>query len=139
MSHSILVCDDDTHIRCILAMKLRSAGHVVHEARDGEEGFAKAVAQKPSLILTDYQMPNVDGLSMALKLAADPATQDIPLVMLTARGHSVGEEELAKTRIRALVDKPFSAKQVMEKVAAILSGGGSGAGPTKEAPRADAA
>jgi CheY-like chemotaxis protein len=139
MTHTILVCDDDTHIRCILAMKLRSAGHVVHEARDGEEGFAKALAENPCLILTDYQMPNVDGLSMALKLAGDPATKDIPIVMLTARGHSVGEEDLAKTRIRALVDKPFSAKQVMEKVAAILSGGGLVAGQTKEDPRADAA
>jgi DNA-binding response OmpR family regulator len=137
MTHTILVCDDDTHIRCILAAKLRAAGHLVHEARDGDEGFAKAVAEKPHLILTDYQMPGADGLSMALKLAADPTTQDTPVIMLTARGHSVGEEDLGKTRIRVLIDKPFSAKQVMEKVQAILSGAPTG--PTKEAPRADAA
>jgi DNA-binding response OmpR family regulator len=139
MSITILVCDDDTHIRCILAAKLRASGYLVHEACDGDEGFAKAVAEKPGLILTDYQMPRADGLTMAIRLAADQTTQHIPVIMLTARGHSVSEEDLQMTRIRAMIDKPFSARQVLEKVQAIVGEKGATTNPSKEAPRADAA
>jgi CheY-like chemotaxis protein len=134
MSHTILICDDDTHIRCILTAKLRSAGYTVHEARDGEEGFAAALAHRPALILTDYQMPGTDGLNMALRLATDPATATIPLIMLTARGHSVDEETRAKTSIRVLIDKPFSAKQVLDHVQRLLA-----QVTSKDSPHADAA
>jgi len=134
MSHTILICDDDTHIRCILAAKLRTAGCIVLEARDGEEGFTAALAHRPALILTDYQMPGTDGLAMALRLATDPLTAAIPLIMLTARGHSVDDETRAKTSIRALIDKPFSAKQVLDQVQRLLS-----QVATKDAPHADAA
>lgn len=134
MSHTILICDDDTHIRCILALKLRAAGYTVQEARDGDEGFAAALAHKPALILTDFQMPNTDGLAMALRLAATPATANTPLIMLTARGHSVDDEIRAKTSIRALIDKPFSAKQVLDHVQRLLT-----SVAPKEAPHADAA
>ena len=134
MSHTILICDDDTHIRCILALKLRAAGYTVQEARDGDEGFTAALTHNPALILTDFQMPGTDGLAMALKLAAHPATANTPIIMLTARGHSVDDQARTKTSIRVLIDKPFSAKQVLDHVQRLLTS----AAP-KEVPHADAA
>lgn len=135
MSHTILICDDDTHIRCILAAKLRSSGYTVHEARDGEEGYTAALTHKPHLILTDFQMPGTDGLAMSFNLAANPATTHIPIIMLTARGHSVEDETRGKTGIKVLIDKPFSAKQVLEHVHRVLTQ----FAPSKDAPNADAA
>jgi CheY-like chemotaxis protein len=135
MSHTILICDDDAHIRCILAAKLRASGYTVHEARDGEEGFTAAVAHKPHLILTDFQMPGTDGLAMSFNLAANPATTHIPIIMLTARGHSIEDDTRGKTSIRVLIDKPFSAKQVLEHVQRVLALSAT----SKDAPHADAA
>ena len=134
MSHTILICDDDMHIRCILVAKLRASGYTVHEARDGDEGFTAAVTHRPNLILTDFQMPGADGLAMALRLAVEPTTASIPLIMLTARGHSVDDETRAKTQIRTMIDKPFSAKQVLDHVQRLLAQVAS-----KDSPHADAA
>lgn len=133
MNRTVLICDDDTHIRCILASKLRTAGWTVHEARDGEEGYETALAQRPDLVLTDYQMPGTDGMAMTLRLAAEPSTRAIPVIMLTARGHSVDDADKAKTNIQAVIDKPFSAKQVLACVDKVMTEG------LKEPPHASAA
>lgn len=133
MNRSVLICDDDTHIRCILAAKLRAAGWTVFEARDGEEGYDAARANLPALVLTDYQMPGTDGMAMTQRLAAEPATRAIPVIMLTARGHNLDDGDKAKTNIRAVIDKPFSAKQVLACVEQVMAEG------AKESPNADAA
>lgn len=129
MNRTALICDDDTHIRCILAAKLRANGWTVHEARDGEEGFATALAERPAVIVSDFQMPGTDGLAMAKRLKADPATRGTPVVMLTARGHAVTDEERGQTNICDLIDKPFSAKQVLACIERVLAGANHG-GPS---------
>lgn len=133
MNRTALICDDDAHIRCILAAKLRSGGWIVHEARDGEEGFATALAERPTVIVSDFQMPGTDGLAMAKRLKADPLTRETPVVMLTARGHAVTDEERSQTNIREMIDKPFSAKQVLACIERVLTETSKGATPHADA------
>ncbi|HWL94668.1 MAG TPA: response regulator [Phycisphaerae bacterium] len=117
----ILVCDDEPHILHVVSTKLRNAGYEVITAPDGEEGFEAAKAQKPDLILTDYQMPFLSGLELAVKLQADPQTAEIPLIMLTARGYSLESGDLKNSNIRKVLPKPFSPREVLASVQAILN------------------
>ena len=116
----ILIVDDESYLTAIVTMKLEQAGYVTITAADGEEGFANAVAQKPDLIITDYQMPVLSGLEMAERLRGHPATAHTPIVMLTARGHRVDDATVAKTNIRHIITKPFSTRDLLEKVREVL-------------------
>lgn len=117
----ILVCDDDAHIRFLVTAKLRAAGYEVEEARDGEEGLQAACRVRPVLILTDFQMPRMTGLQMCEALKKNNATSDIPVIMLTARGYSIPDEQLARTSILQVIDKPFGVKQLMARVEELLA------------------
>lgn len=112
----VLVVDDELHITQILSFKLKQIGVDVVTANDGEEGYQNASQYRPDLILTDYQMPVMDGYELAVQLNQDPETSDIPILMLTARGHRVTPAELASTNIQGLIPKPFSAREVMARV-----------------------
>ncbi|MEK6702824.1 MAG: response regulator [Planctomycetota bacterium] len=113
---TILICDDEIHIRAILGTKLRSAGHTVFEASDGDRGFAIAQHNSPAVIVSDFQMPGGDGLTMATRLHATVWGRTIPIVLLTARGHTLDEGVLRATNIRTIIDKPFSAREVLSVV-----------------------
>lgn len=135
MSHRrILLADDEPYITSVLAAKLQQRGDQVAVAGNGDEALTLALEDPPTLIITDYQMPLLSGYEMCVKLKQDPRTATIPVVMLTARGHHLTPEQLALTNIRALIAKPFSAREVLARVdelmeppaAAPLSSGGHG-------------
>jgi DNA-binding response OmpR family regulator len=92
-------------------------------ARDGEEAFELACRTTPSLVVTDLQMPRLSGFELAQKLKIHASTSDVPVIMLTARGYIVREEEMASTNIRHLLSKPFSPRDVLAKVNALLGRG----------------
>jgi CheY-like chemotaxis protein len=127
-ARKILIADDEHHIRAVLAAKLRSAGHEVREARDGAEALVLAFEQRPDLVVTDLQMPSVSGLELCERLKVDERTRDVPALLITARGYIVRDDQLAATNIRAMLSKPFSAREVLKQVEAILSGGAAGSG-----------
>ncbi|MCG8406519.1 MAG: response regulator [Phycisphaerales bacterium] len=116
----ILVCDDEPHIVHVVSTKLRNGGFEVMTAADGEEALNAAMQYKPDLVITDYQMPYLSGLELCVKLRADPETQAIPVIMLTARGFSLGEDDLKDTSIQKVLPKPFSPREVLRSVQAIL-------------------
>ncbi len=116
----VLICDDEPHISAVIAHRLEDAGYVVREARDGQEGLMIASVHAPVLIITDLQMPRMSGLEMAIALRATPGTQQIPVIMVTGRGHYVSDEELARTSIKTVLPKPFSARQLLGIVNATL-------------------
>jgi CheY-like chemotaxis protein len=118
---TILIADDEHHIRSVVAQKLRSAGYTVIEVRDGEEALEAALQAVPDLVITDFQMPLLSGLELCASLKAREATRTTPAILLTARGHAVGPDELARTNIRKIVDKPFSAKTLLELVQSMLA------------------
>lgn len=122
MSYKILVCDDEPHILHVVSAKLRNNGFEVFTAADGAEGFDLALAHRPNLVFTDYQMPLLSGLELCAKLRSDETTKNIPAVMLTARGYSLSASELANTNIRKVLVKPFSPREVLATARQILEG-----------------
>ncbi len=110
---TILVADDEPYLTFMLATRLREHGADVIVAADGEEALRLAREHHPDLILTDYQMPVLSGLELARKLLEHPETSEIPVLLLTARGHRLPAAELVATNIRHLIAKPFSTKELI--------------------------
>jgi len=117
---TILVVDDEPPIRYMLDLKLRQAGFSVISACNGQDGYKLACEHRPDLVVSDYQMPVMDGLEFCQQLAADPETGGIPVVMLTARGHKVPPAELEKTNIKCFLDKPFSPRHLIVQIKKLL-------------------
>jgi CheY-like chemotaxis protein len=117
----ILVVDDEPCLAEVVAHSLRKAGHEVALAADGEEGIELATRLLPDLIVSDYQMPLLDGVAMCHKLARDPRTRDVPVILLTARGHRLGAADMAGTAICDTLAKPFSAKLLLARVQDVMA------------------
>jgi len=120
MSARILVVDDESHILQVLSLKLRNAGYTVMTAGDGEEGLHVATAEAPDLVITDLQMPYMSGTDLCRSLAERSSTQDIPVIILTARGYALSDEDLGIGNIKEVVSKPFSPRLLIQMVQALL-------------------
>ncbi len=83
MAKSILTVDDSASIRQMVGFALSGAGYEVIEAKDGQEGLDKASQMKVDLVLTDQNMPNMDGLTLIKNLRMLPTYQNVPILMLT--------------------------------------------------------
>jgi len=123
MSAKILVADDEAHILHVLAMKLRNAGYEVITAMDGEEALDLCSAEKPDMIITDYQMPFISGLEFCTEIQASNLAPGVPILMLTARGFDISPEQRARAGLKAVLAKPFSPREVLEKVSELLTAG----------------
>jgi CheY-like chemotaxis protein len=117
---TVLIADDEPHIRHLVGAKLKSAGYNVLVASNGSDCLALAQEHRPAIIVTDYQMPALSGYEMSIRLAEDQDTAGIPIILLTARGHKLTEQELAQTGIRLLMAKPFSPSDLINKVRGVL-------------------
>lgn len=117
---TILVVDDEPPIRHMLDLKLCQVGFAVLTASNGQTAYELACEHIPSLIVTDYQMPGMDGLEFCQQLASNSATSKIPVIMLTARAHKVPTEEVTKTNICCFLDKPFSPRDLISKIHELL-------------------
>jgi two-component system phosphate regulon response regulator PhoB len=120
----ILVVYDEPHITHVVALKLRHAGYDVVTAGDGEEGFEIACETDPTLIITDLQMPYMTGLEMCRKLADVPATARTPVLVLTARGYHLSPDDTAGSNIKGMISKPFSPREILDKVATLIGEAG---------------
>lgn len=121
MSRSVLLCDDEVHILRAAEFKLKRAGFDVRCAYDGQEAWEMIQADCPDALVTDYQMPRMDGMQLAELVHTTPATSHLPVVMLTAKGFELSHEELnAKCGVAAVVSKPFSPRKLLEQVESIL-------------------
>jgi DNA-binding response OmpR family regulator len=118
-----LVVDDEQHIVHVVALKLRNAGFEVVTASDGEQAYEIASKTPPDIVITDLQMPYMNGLELCQKLRENPLTCNVPALMLTARGHALSKEDLASTNITEVLAKPFSPREILSRVETILSGG----------------
>jgi two-component system chemotaxis response regulator CheY len=123
MEPDVLVVDDSAAIRKILQRVLRQTGMAIgaiHEAGDGQEALEVLKKVKPGLILTDINMPKMDGLQFlaAMKEVAD--WRDIPVVMITTEGGEMKVGEAVRLGAAGYVRKPFTADQIKEKLTGIL-------------------
>ena len=116
----ILVADDESFIVTTVAHKLRERGYDVVTAADGEQAHTLARESTFDLVLSDFQMPLLSGYDLCVLLRQEPRTAEIPVIMLTARGHRLSPSQLAQTNIKHLLSKPFSAKDLINKVEEII-------------------
>ena len=116
----VLVADDEIHIIHVVAIKLRNNGFEVISAANGAEAFELACEEKPDIIVTDFQMPVMTGLQLVEKLRQCEQTKDIPVIMLTARGFAVEDEQKKDLQISELLSKPFSPKELLRSIEDIL-------------------
>ena len=124
MSKRILLCDDEIHILRAAEFKFKRAGYDVVLANDGEEGWAEIKKQLPDVVVTDCQMPRLNGLGLAERIKNDPATCHLPVIMLTGKGFELSQDEIHKKYgIRGLIGKPFSPRELFQQVEALLAGG----------------
>ncbi|WOD40323.1 response regulator [Nodosilinea sp. E11] len=121
MVKQILVIDDEDDIREIAKVSLQiSKQWQVLTACSGQEGVAIATAYQPDAILLDVIMPDVDGLTTLDTLKKTPATQRIPVIMLTATGGIVSDQQYAELGAQAIMAKPFDPGLLGDQIAAAL-------------------
>lgn len=121
MSKRILLCDDEIHILRAAEFKLKRAGYDVEIACDGQEGWDAIQRQRPDVLITDCQMPRMDGLALVRKVRESPEMMDLPIFMLTAKGYELSHEELAKKwNVMAVIAKPFSPRELLQRVNDVL-------------------
>jgi len=120
MSKKILVADDEAHIRHIVSMKLSNAGFDVVTATDGEEALELSLSEKPDLIITDFQMPYMSGLEFCTRLRESVGAEQVPVLLLTARGFDIEPHKMVAAGIADMLSKPFSPREVLAKVKELL-------------------
>jgi two-component system alkaline phosphatase synthesis response regulator PhoP len=116
----VLVVDDEVHIVHVVAIKLRNNGFEVIAADNGAEGLKLALAEKPDIIVTDYQMPVMTGIELVEQLRQHEETKDTPVIMLTARSFAIPQQQQDDLRISGCLSKPFSPKELLGNIEDVL-------------------
>ena len=116
----VLVVDDEIHIVHVVAIKLRNNGYEVLTAENGAQAYEIASVEKPDIIVTDCQMPVMDGLELVKKLRSDEELKNIPVIMLTARSFDIDEDIKQNLNISECLSKPFSPKELLRNIEDVL-------------------
>ncbi len=116
----VLIVEDEPDIRDLLVFHLERDGYQVAKARNGADALRQAQASPPDLVLLDLMLPEMDGLEVCRRLRQDPATQAVPIVMLTARGDEVDRVLGLEMGADDYVVKPFSPRELVARVRAVL-------------------
>ena len=117
----ILVADDEVFMLRLLEMTFKKGGYEVVTCRDGKEALVTAFAVQPQLSVLDVMMPGLDGLGALRLLKDNPATKNIPVVVLTAKGHSLTRVDAVLAGAVLFLAKPFSPNELLDAVQKILS------------------
>jgi len=117
MQRTVLVVDDDPHIRQLLVFALAKAGLAAREAKDGEEALAMVAEQAPDLMILDINMPRLDGLEVCRRLRPETPT---PILFLSSRDDEIDRVVGIELGGDDYVVKPFSPREVVARVMAIL-------------------
>lgn len=114
MGKPILIVDDSASIRQMLSFTLKSAGYEVDEAADGKEGLGKAQSKSYSLVFTDQNMPNMDGLSLIRSLRNLAGYRSVPILMLTTESSDAMKQQGRSAGATGWLVKPFDPPKLLE-------------------------
>jgi phosphate regulon transcriptional regulator PhoB len=120
MPSRVLIVEDEPDIRELVVHHLKREGYQVSAASSGEEALRQVQAAPPDLVILDLMMPAMDGLEVCRRLRQDPATASLPIVMLTAKGDEVDRVLGLEIGADDYVVKPFSPKELLARVRAVL-------------------
>ncbi len=116
----LLVADDDPDIRDLVTFKLTQAGYDVEAYPDGASAWAAFSDHPPQLALLDVMMPGLSGLDVLRKAREDARTASVPVILLTARSRDVDVDDGFACGATDYVIKPFSPRELVHRVAAVL-------------------
>ena len=121
MTKKVLLCDDEIPILRAAEFKIKKAGYDVRTAHDGQEAWEMIQTDPPDVLVTDYQMPRMDGMELVGRVRQRNDLCDLPVLMLTAKGFELEEDELAsRLNIHKLLAKPFSPRILLETIQEVL-------------------
>jgi len=121
MNPTLLIVDDEPNILLSLEFLMKREGYQVHLARDGVEALEAIAALRPDLVLLDVMMPRKTGFEVCQEVRADEALKATRILMLTAKGRDTDVAKGLALGADAYMTKPFSTKELVEKVRQILS------------------
>lgn len=116
----ILSIDDSPTVQRLIDMILSSQGYQVSLASDGEEGIAKAKAEKPAVILVDFVMPKMNGFQVCKALKDDPDFKNTPIILVTSKGDKVGSKFVDVLGITEYFTKPFQPEELLSKIREVI-------------------
>lgn len=117
----VLIVDDEPNILLSLQFLMSKAGYAVRTAKDGEQALAEIAKAKPDVVLLDVMMPKLDGFSVCQRIRSTPEWDSVRVIMLTARGRDVEREKGLALGADDYITKPFSTKDAVDRVAAVLA------------------
>ena len=120
MTASILTVDDSASLRMAIRIALTGAGYTVTEAGDGVEGLTKAAETRFDMIVTDLNMPNMDGLTMIRELRSQPAQAGIPIIFLTTESDADMKAQAKAAGATGWLVKPFVPEQLVKVTRKVL-------------------
>lgn len=118
---SVLVVDDDPDVCDLVTYKLEQSGYHVRKALDGDRALQEVSANPPDLVLLDIMMPGISGLEVLARWRADPATARLAVIMLTAKAQEADVERGFELGADDYVVKPFSPRELAQRVTAVIS------------------
>lgn len=120
MAKTILSVDDSASIRQMVSFTLKGAGYNVLEAVDGEDGLTKMNGSDVNMIITDLNMPKLDGIGFIKKIRANPKTKFIPVIMLTTESQAEKKQAGKAAGATGWIVKPFKPEQLLDVVKKVL-------------------
>jgi two-component system chemotaxis response regulator CheY len=120
MPKTALVVDDSTSMRQMVAFTMKEAGFTVLEGSDGEDALKRLEGQRVELIITDLNMPKMDGLTLIRKVRAKPAYKFTPILMLTTESQDSKKQEGKAAGATGWIVKPFNPQQLLQVVAKVV-------------------
>ena len=117
---TVLTVDDSPSIRQMIKVTLEPAGHSVIEAGDGAQGLAQAQAKRPDIVITDLNMPNMNGLELIRALRKQPTLTGLPIVFLTTESNDAVKQEAKSAGATGWITKPFKPEQLLAVVAKLV-------------------
>ena len=116
----ILIVDDEPHMLRVTEFSLRRGGYQLIIGRNGREAIELADREQPALIVMDVLMPELDGLGALRLLKQGPKTANIPVIMLTARGHVMTRQDAEDSGASLFLTKPFSPNQLLTEAKRLI-------------------
>jgi two-component system phosphate regulon response regulator PhoB len=120
MTPTVLIVEDEAALVTLLRYNLEREGFTVVEAHDGEEALTVARERNPDLVLLDWMLPLMSGIEVCRQLRRQPATRNLPIVMLTARGEESDKLRGLDSGADDYVTKPFSPSELIARIKAVL-------------------
>ena len=120
MSKTIMIVDDSSSLRTVVGLALKRAGYEVLEAEDGQDAMTKLDGRKLNLIVSDVNMPRMDGIQFVTQVKAHPRYKFTPVIMLTTEGQDAKKEQGRAAGAKAWITKPFNPPVLLDAVSKLV-------------------